>query len=276
MSIKIKIKTILIISIIVLQFFVIGLVRAAAPNFKNNGDILNTVVTPTGLDVQGSLQSKIGEAIAVALSLAGIMFFILMVYAGIRWLVSRGNEEEIKKAQGTIIAASIGLVIILSAYALTYLITGKIQELAKTSPSPLSASTEVGCCIDLVHGCYDGDVGTVTSTDAQGKEISLNYNYYPIGKNLFDSYTGIWVSRGLTTKEDCDKNGEDKLNANDCAFEVGAGETNTHRWELKGKIDKDGKKIGSDELKIVEATCKDFLKLHIKDNGASYSTFGIE
>jgi ABC-type nickel/cobalt efflux system permease component RcnA len=41
-----------------------------------------------------------------------------MVIAGFTWMTSSGNEEKIKKATATIKAATIGLILTLSAWAI--------------------------------------------------------------------------------------------------------------------------------------------------------------
>ncbi len=61
----------------------------------------------------------VGRIIGAGLSLIGIVFFILTLYAGIIWMVARGNEDQAKKAINTIIAAAIGMIITMSAYAIT-------------------------------------------------------------------------------------------------------------------------------------------------------------
>jgi hypothetical protein len=45
-----------------------------------------------------------------------------MVFAGFKWMMAQGNEDQIKKSLETIKAAAIGLNIVLSAYAITYFI----------------------------------------------------------------------------------------------------------------------------------------------------------
>ncbi|MFH1947085.1 MAG: hypothetical protein ABIJ23_02945 [Candidatus Magasanikbacteria bacterium] len=71
------------------------------------------------------LENIIGSGINAALSLVGIIFLILMVYAGYLWMTARGEEETIKKSQKIIISTIIGLVIVLSAYAITSFVTGR-------------------------------------------------------------------------------------------------------------------------------------------------------
>lgn len=60
-----------------------------------------------------------GRIIGAALSLVGVIFLALMIYGGILWMTAKGNEEQITKARNIIIAATIGLIIVLSAYAIT-------------------------------------------------------------------------------------------------------------------------------------------------------------
>jgi hypothetical protein len=61
----------------------------------------------------------IGQVIGAALSFIGILFFGLMIYGGFLWMTARGNEQKVEKAKELIIAAVIGLIIVMSAYAIT-------------------------------------------------------------------------------------------------------------------------------------------------------------
>jgi len=53
------------------------------------------------------------------LAFLGVAFFVLMIYGGYMWMFSMGNEQTTTKAKDVIIAAVIGLVIVLAAYAIT-------------------------------------------------------------------------------------------------------------------------------------------------------------
>ncbi len=57
--------------------------------------------------------------ISQVLGFIGILFLILMIWGGLLWMTAAGNDEQIKKATSVITAALIGLVIVLSAYAIT-------------------------------------------------------------------------------------------------------------------------------------------------------------
>ena len=65
------------------------------------------------------LPTIIGNIIGTGLSMIGVLFFILMVYGGFLWMTAHGNEDQSKKAFNTIIAATIGIIIVLAAYAIT-------------------------------------------------------------------------------------------------------------------------------------------------------------
>jgi len=68
----------------------------------------------------------ISYAIKLVLSFLGLIFFILILYAGFMWMTSAGNEEKISKAKKIMASAFIGLVIVLSAYAITIFVLDKI------------------------------------------------------------------------------------------------------------------------------------------------------
>ncbi len=56
------------------------------------------------------------------LTFLGILFVILIIYAGFLYLTSAGAKEKIEKAKNLLLYAVIGLAIVLSAYSVTYFI----------------------------------------------------------------------------------------------------------------------------------------------------------
>jgi hypothetical protein len=76
----------------------------------------------------GFLTTKVGQVVGVVLAFVGVLFFVLMIYAGVTWMTARGNEQEISKAKTMITNAVIGIVIVFAAYALTYFIGRQILE----------------------------------------------------------------------------------------------------------------------------------------------------
>jgi len=54
-----------------------------------------------------------------ALGLVAIIFFVIIVIAGFRWMTGGGNEESITKAKKMITNATIGLIVVMFSYAIT-------------------------------------------------------------------------------------------------------------------------------------------------------------
>ncbi len=79
-------------------------------------------------NVEEDLGTSVGTAINAALGLVGLIFLVLMVYAGFLWMTARGDSEKVDSAQKIIIASVIGLVIVVSAYAISVLVTSKFTS----------------------------------------------------------------------------------------------------------------------------------------------------
>lgn len=72
------------------------------------------------------LALTVASILRIFLGFLGIIFVILIIMAGFRWMTAGGNEENIKKATAQIRNACIGLIIILAAYALTVFVQKQI------------------------------------------------------------------------------------------------------------------------------------------------------
>ena len=90
---------------------------------------------------QTDFNSFFGSIVSGILALAGTIFLVLTIYAGITWMTAAGNSDKIEKAKNILITAVIGGAITASAYAITYFVMGKIG----TSSS--SGNSSVYCCV---------------------------------------------------------------------------------------------------------------------------------
>ncbi len=63
----------------------------------------------------------------LVLSFTGLLAVIMVLYAGFLWMTSLGNEERIAKARATLTGGLIGLVIIISSYALVSFVIGALS-----------------------------------------------------------------------------------------------------------------------------------------------------
>jgi hypothetical protein len=91
-----------------------GLETAAGWGYSNS--------SRPGSDVIEDVPLTIGTMVGYVLSFVGILFLVLMIYAGFLWMLAGGNDQQVQKAKSLIGAAVIGLIIVLAAYAFTTLL----------------------------------------------------------------------------------------------------------------------------------------------------------
>lgn len=87
---------------------------------------LNEAANAAGLSTNAAardIPGRIGDIISTILGLVGIIFLILMIYGGLMWMTASGSEEQVGKAKKIITSAVIGMIIVFSAYAITYFVT---------------------------------------------------------------------------------------------------------------------------------------------------------
>lgn len=102
--------------------------NAATDALRTGADQIGTAgfgETATG----DQLPARIGAIIKIILGLLGIVVVLIVVYAGFLWMTAGGDPDQTKKARGWIIDAVIGLAIILSAYAITDFVIGKLVQI---------------------------------------------------------------------------------------------------------------------------------------------------
>ena len=106
----------------------------AAPSFLQSG-YLKTAGDSAGVPTTGSLPQIVGSVINILLGLLGILLFGYLLYAGFLWMTSGGSEDNVKKAQTMIKNAVIGLLIIVSAYAISSFVLDKLMVISGTPPA---------------------------------------------------------------------------------------------------------------------------------------------
>jgi hypothetical protein len=138
-------KKIIFLALLPVLFFqiftftpIISLARADGPTDINNQQ---------GFGTGGQIPGAFGAAasapadpreiaaniIKVVLGLLGVIFVVLLIYAGFKYLTSQGNEDQIDSAKKQILYAVIGLLIILSAYGLTVFILKSVINATNNS-----------------------------------------------------------------------------------------------------------------------------------------------
>ena len=145
--------------------FIIILVLALTPftlvhavgSLKDAAKNLAPAQQAAGYDTQ-DVGSITGQIINAALQLVGIIFLALMVYAGYLWMTAQGDESQIEKAQKIVTSAIIGLVLTMSAYAITAFVTKKFDSGANQGNSgpPWGSGSSCNAGSDCISGVCAG------------------------------------------------------------------------------------------------------------------------
>ncbi len=102
-------------------------VHAQAPDLTQG---LNQTTKAAGVPASQDLFVIIGRVINIALGTVGVVLLGLLLYAGFLWMTSGGSEDNVKKAQTMIKNAIIGLLIVVSAFAITNFILSKLSDIS--------------------------------------------------------------------------------------------------------------------------------------------------
>ena len=115
-----------LLTIVTFLFLGCGIAQAA-PNLSNVLGNVNDAGDKAGYQVGGPNAFDIFSAfITAVISIIGVVFIALMIYAGYLWMTARGNEEQVTKAKNLITAAVIGIIIVFAAYAISYFVISKV------------------------------------------------------------------------------------------------------------------------------------------------------
>lgn len=97
--------------------FLLGLVFFCSLAFSVRAEG-NVVALTNPLGASTTIPILIGKVISSVLGVVGSLALIMFVYGGFIWMTASGNEQSVTKGKNIIIWATLGLVVIFSAYAL--------------------------------------------------------------------------------------------------------------------------------------------------------------
>lgn len=120
-----KITSFIILSI---SFLSANIAKGANKAVEN----LEKLQEPSGFTGQASeyaMAEFIGKIIQTFFSLLGIIFIILVIYAGYNWMMAQGDEKKVTDSKHTIQRAIIGLIITVGSYGIWNLIAAKLLGL---------------------------------------------------------------------------------------------------------------------------------------------------
>ena len=87
---------------------------------------LDAVAELSGLSTPDDPRDVIANLIYGFLGILGVIFTVLVIWAGLRWMLAAGDPKKVNSAKQMLISAIIGLGIILSSWAITYFVINSI------------------------------------------------------------------------------------------------------------------------------------------------------
>lgn len=105
---------------------------------------LSQTAKQAGYGAGDTVESTVDRVVFTLLSLLAIIFFLLVTYAGLRWMTAQGNEETVAEAKNTLEAAVIGLIVVTAAYAITSFIFRTIDSGGNAPVTPVAPVTSDG------------------------------------------------------------------------------------------------------------------------------------
>jgi len=99
---------------------------------KTRGDLYNqenTMRQQAGFEAtnQEGVAVIVATVIKAFLGLLGVIFVVLVVYAGYNWMTAGGDEGKVTKSKQTLSRAVIGLIIVVAAYSITYFVFSNLD-----------------------------------------------------------------------------------------------------------------------------------------------------
>lgn len=183
----------------ILFFSLVALPASAAVDI--GAGMAKNIATGAGYDASTdalSLSRTVGNYIKIALSLVGMIFLVLTVYAGFLWMTASGEEEKMTKSKEILRAAVIGLAITLMSYGITTFVVDKLKTSAgMTGGGGGGGSGNVNCCFYYTYtsGAFDNKSWFVAYGKEKTTDSECNQENGSVGA-CFDNTV-------LTTSQKC-------------------------------------------------------------------------
>ncbi len=96
------------------------------------GNMAKTAADKAGFDAANTTDTTfaetLGTVVQAVLSLVGIIFLSLMIYAGALWMTARGDTDQVEKSKRLITQSLVGLIIVVGAYSITAFVVPAVLE----------------------------------------------------------------------------------------------------------------------------------------------------
>lgn len=97
-----------------------------------------------GITLPTDWSLSIGTWIQMLFGLLGVIFLVLTIYAGLLWMTAGGNTEQVTKAKNILVQAVVGIIIVLSSYAIVYFVLSRLPGGSAALTSADTAASGAG------------------------------------------------------------------------------------------------------------------------------------
>lgn len=73
-----------------------------------------------------TLTPRLNSIIKALLFIAGVLAVIIIVVSGIKYMTANGDKQALERAKSTLIYAVVGLIVVITAYAIVEFVLGKV------------------------------------------------------------------------------------------------------------------------------------------------------
>ncbi len=115
----------------------------AVPAFAQTGYIPSSI---TGASISSNPNALITTVINFLFIIVGLVFFIMIVIAGIQWITSGDAEDKKSAAQKRLVNAIIGIVIVVASYLIVEVVSGLLGVGGLFNQSPFQGNCSGGTC----------------------------------------------------------------------------------------------------------------------------------
>ncbi|MCK4539920.1 hypothetical protein KAU09_02070 [Candidatus Parcubacteria bacterium] len=130
-----------IIFLIIFMFFIPTAIFSQIEVDKNEVKLNNPL---TGGPTATTPNQLIGQIINGVLGIVGSLALVMFIYGGFTWMLAAGSNEKVQKGKDILIWATLGLVVIFSAFAIVDFILRGITNTPKPSPTTKMENISIG------------------------------------------------------------------------------------------------------------------------------------
>lgn len=119
-------RKIFILILLVIINFILANNEVLSDDYGADGDnsFSNEVTLDNPLGTTKDVNTLIGQIINGVLGVVGSLALLMFVYGGIVWMTAAGSPEKVQKGKNILIWATIGIVVIFTAYAMVKFVLG--------------------------------------------------------------------------------------------------------------------------------------------------------